>query len=455
MSLAGPQPVSSNPALRLFQDLRGERAATVPFPPGETDFNIKRTRQVLHDPLGVLLPAYERYGPIFTLRLFHGKTVFMLGPEANHYMLVSHARNFSWRDGHFGDLIPLLGDGLLTIDGEFHRRSRKIMLPAFHRERITAATETMVEEAEAAIGGWRAGDELDLYHWTRALALRIAMRALFGFDPSIAAGTHDAAEQFERALSFWSREYILQIARGPRTPWAQMRKARAALDALIYSEIDRRRKSGERGMDILSLLLDAEDEDGQRLSKTHLRDEVMTLLFAGHDTTTSTITFLFYELSRAANGAEWADRAANDPADLELCLDETLRLYPPAWIGPRRAIDSFEFNGHTCPAAAYVNYVSWASHRLPDVWDEPTTFRPERFAPGEHEKIPKGAYVPFGAGSRTCIGMRFGQQEIRVLAGRILRDFRLDVPPDYRLRIRQSPTIGPKDGLPVRLRAAA
>ncbi len=294
-------------------------------------------------------------------------------------------------------------------------------------------------------------NEPDLYAWTRGLALRIAMRALFGFDPDVAAGRLDAAEQFERALGFWSKSYWLQVMRGPGTPFARMQRARAALDDLIYTEIGRRRRSGERGEDILSLLLDASDDEGGQLSDQHIRDEVMTLMFAGHDTTTSTVAFLFYELARAP---EWADRAANDPAALELCLDETLRLYPPAWIGPRRAVHDFEFAGHTVPAKAFVNYCSWASHRLPDVWEEPHAFKPERFAPGARETIPKGAYVPFGGGSRTCIGMRFGQQEIRVIAKRILRDFRLDLPADHRLRIRQMPTIGPQDGLPVRVRAA-
>src|SRR5205085_11861475 len=109
------------------------------------------------------------------------------GPEANHYMTVSHADNFRWREGSLGDLVPLIGDGLLTIDGEYHRRARRIMLPAFHRDRIAAAAETMIAEIERATGDWRPGLELDLYHWTRALALRIAMRALFGFDPDISS----------------------------------------------------------------------------------------------------------------------------------------------------------------------------------------------------------------------------------------------------------------------------
>lgn len=451
MSLAGPQPVSTNPLARLAADLRAERGARVPFPVGATNFSARRTHRALADPLGLLLESYERFGPVFTLRLFHGRVVWMLGPEANHHMTVSHAADFSWREGHMGDLIPLLGDGLLTIDGEFHRRSRRIMLPAFHHERIAALGDLMTSEVDAAIAGWRAETDVDLYGWTRRLALRIALRALFGVDPDRAAGRLDAAEQFERALGFWGRAYILQVLRGPATPWARMQRARHALDRLIYEEIRRRRASGERGEDILSLLLDAADEDGNTLSEQHIRDEVMTLLFAGHDTTTSTVTFLFHELARAP---EWADRAAADPAALELCLDETLRLFPPAWVGPRRSLVDFELAGQSVPAGAFVNYSSWASHRLPDVWEAPDAFRPERFAPGRREQIPKGAYIPFGGGSRTCIGMRFGQQEIRVIAGRILRDFRLELPAGHRLKIRQMPTIGPIGGLPVRIRAA-
>jgi len=174
-------------------------------------------------------------------------------------------------------------------------------------------------------------------------------------------------------------------------------------------------------------------------------------LFAGHDTTTSTVTFLFHELARSP---EWAERAAQSPDDLECCLDETLRKFPPAWVGPRRALADFEFAGHPVPAGAFVNYSSWVSHHLPDVWEDPFAFRPERFAAGARERISKGAYVPFGGGSRTCIGMRFGQQEIRAIASRILRDFRLDLPAGHELGIRQTPTIGPVGGLPVRLRAA-
>src|SRR5437588_7976762 len=277
MALVGPPPMSFNPVRRLASDLLAERRTEVSFPPGETWFSIRRTRGFALDPLTLLLAAYEQFGPVFTMRVFHGNSVFMIGPEANHYMTVSHAANFSWREGHMGDLIPLLGDGLLTIDGEFHRRSRRIMLPAFHHEAIAAALSTMNTEIEGALDGWYDGQRIDLYRWTRRLALRIAMRALFGLNPSV-TGRLDVARKFEQGLGFWARDYFLQVMRGPGTPFNRMQTARRELDELIFSEISRRRASGERGVDLLSLLIDASDEDGEALNDQQIRDEVMTLL---------------------------------------------------------------------------------------------------------------------------------------------------------------------------------
>src|SRR2546425_6052432 len=258
-----PPAATANPLLILWGDWRADRDAEGPFPPGETNFSMARTKHFERDPLSLLLGAYDRYGPVFTLKIFHHNGVFMLGPEANHYMLVSNAKNFLWRTGHMRDLIPLTGDGLLTIDGAFHRTHRRLMLPAFHRERIEAATEVIREEVERGLGDFRAEEVVDLYHWTRRVALRVALRALFGFDPDTArAGGLNAAGEFESALSFYSRDYMLQMLRGPFTPFDQLMRSRRRLDSLIYGEIDRRRATGERGTDVLSLLLDARDEDG-------------------------------------------------------------------------------------------------------------------------------------------------------------------------------------------------
>jgi cytochrome P450 len=470
VALVGPPALlNSKPLTVLLEDLRDERSAEVPFPPGETRFSLSRTRRFANDPLPLLLDAYERFGPVFTLRLFHGNVVFMLGPAANHYITVSHASNFTWRNSHFRDLIGLMGDGLLTIDGDFHRQSRRIMLPAFHREHLAASVDAVFQETTQALAELIPGKSIDLYAWTRHLALRVAMRALFGLDPDgEQAQAIDAAGLFEEALSFYSTDYFLRVLRGRHTPWARLQRAARKLDTLIYADISQRRETGERGQDILSLLLDAHDEDGNTLTDLQIRDEVMTLLFAGHDTTTSTVSFMFYELARQPqivarllaeqdaklDGGEptGAQLMSGELSELEMVLEETLRKYPPAWVGPRRAVESFEFEGHTVPARAFVNYCSWASHHLPDVFPEPEQFRPERFTPEASAAMPRGAYVPFGGGSRMCIGMRFGQLEVRTIATLILSRCTLALPADFQLSIRQMPTISPKDGLPMLVR---
>jgi len=471
MGSVAPDRVTTNPLWWLYQDLRLERQSSGPLPPGELDFSVARTRRFARDPLPAMLEAYRRYGPIFTLRVLHAPVVFMLGPEANHFVTVSHASHFHWREGSLGDLIPFLGDGLLTTDGAAHRQARRIMLPAFHRERIAASADTMLAETDRAMASWRPGATVDLYAWTRELALRIALRALFGLEPERRHDDVDLAAEFERGLSYYGADYFVQALRGPGTPWRRMRRARARLDRVLFAEIARRRRDGERREDVLSLLLDARDEHGATLTDGQVRDQVMTLLFAGHDTTTSTVTFLFYELARQPRvvagllaeqeavltpGAEpTAGQLVSELPRLEMAMDETLRLYPPAWVGPRRVVEGFEFAGHRVPAGARVNYCSWASHHLPEVFADPEAFVPERFAPTAKAALPKGAYVPFGGGSRTCIGMRFGQLEVKAIATSILRRFRLELLPGYELRIREMPTLSPRDGLPVVLRERA
>ncbi len=468
MSLQVPPVASTNPLRKMASDVRAERSAHVALPPGDTSYSLARGRRFMQSPLDELLSAYRRYGPIFTLRLLHAPVVYMIGPEANHYVTVSHAQNFRWREGSMRDLIPLLGDGLLTTDGEVHRRARRLMLPAFHRESIAASLDTMVEETDLALEGWRPGREVDLYDWTRHLALRIAMRALFGFDRDAARHGGDPALQFDEALSYYSHGFVTQQFRGPGSPWGRMLARRRSLDALIYGEIARRRRNDhEAGRDVLSLLVESRGEDGDALSDEQVRDQVMTLLFAGHDTTTSTISFLFHQLARhpaaLARLLEEQDRDLGGRApsavelvgglpELEMAIDETLRLYPAAWVGPRRAVADFEFAGHTVPAGAHVAYCSWASHHLPEVFPDPEAFRPERFSPESRAKLPKGAYVPFGGGSRICLGMRFGQLEIKTIATMILQRFRLELVPAHVLRIRQAPTLSPSGGLPMTVR---
>jgi cytochrome P450 len=465
--VAKPPVMSSSPIDRVVGDLRVEWRGRGRYPPGPGGNTFTRTMKMARDPLPILLSGYEEFGPIFTLRLLHTQVVFMLGPEANHYVTVSHPENFHWRESSFGDLIPLLGDGLLTIDDDYHDHARATMMPAFHREQVAASVEAMIDEATPAIEMLRTGEIVDVYEWMRRLAMRIAMRALLGLDPDEAGKGAAAAEHFERALEFYGIDFALRFLRGPGSPWRKMLASREVLDEIVFAEIAHRRQSPDSGrMDVLSLLLDVRDEAGEGFSDREVRDQLMTLMFAGHDTSTSTLTFLMYELARRPDVIdklqEEQDRVlGRDIPDIEKLerempyldqvLDEVLRLYPPAWIGPRRAVREFEFNGHAVPEGAYLNYCSWASHRIPEFFPEPEAFRPERFERERKAALPRGAYVPFGGGKRICIGKRFGQIEVKLVTTMLLQKLRLDLLPGRTMTVRQMPTLSPKGGLKMRV----
>jgi cytochrome P450 len=461
--------MSPNPVRRVVGDMVEEWRSRGKFPPGPNDFSFGRTHQIAHDPLPILLAAYERYGPIFSMRLLHTRVVFMLGPEANQFVTVAHPENFHWRESSFGDLIPLLGDGLLTIDDDYHDRARAIMLPAFHRRQLDAAVARMAAEADAAIGALRPGQVFDLYDWMRNLAMRIAMRALLGLDPEEAGKGAAAAHHFERALGYYGIDYQWRLVRGPGSPWRRMLASRRVLDEIVFGEIAAARANPDpERMDILGLLIGARGEGGEAFSDREIRDQVMTLMFAGHDTSTSTLTFMMHELARhpdvvaqlvaeqervLGGATPTVEALERELPHLEMVLDEVLRLYPPAWIGPRRAVREFEFGGCTVPRGAYVNYCSWASHRIPAVFPDPEAFIPERFTRERKAALPRGAYVPFGGGQRVCIGKRFGQTEVKLVATMLLQRLRLDALPGRTMTVRQMPTLSPRGGLRMRVLA--
>jgi cytochrome P450 len=462
-----PPVMSTSPVRRIAGDLAVEWAGRGRYPPGPGGNTLTRTLKMARDPLPILLGGYEEYGPIFTLRLLHTQVVFMLGPEANHYVTVSHPENFHWRESSFGDLIPLLGDGLLTVDNGFHDHARATMMPAFHREQVAASVAAMIGEATPLVESLRPGQVIDVYEWMRGLAMRIAMRALLGLDPDEAGKGAAAAHYFERALEFYGIDFALRFVRGPGSPWRKLLASREVLDEIVFTEIAHRRQSPDSGrMDVLSLLLDVRDEAGEGFSDREVRDQLMTLMFAGHDTSTSTLTFMMYELARRPDvveklqeeqdrvlGGETPDieKLEREMPYLDMVLDEVLRLYPPAWIGPRRAVRGYEFNGHTVPKGAYVNYCSWASHRIPEVFPDPEAFNPERFTRERKAELPRGAYVPFGGGKRICIGKRFGQVEVKLVATMLLQRLRLDLLPGRTMTVRQMPTLSPRGGLKMRV----
>jgi cytochrome P450 len=464
LDMRAPPPEPAPSIARALSELYAELRDRPQLPPGEMSFSLARTHRLQRDTLRLMLELYERYGSVYTIRSFLRPLVVMIGPEANHFVTVSGAENFSWRKGMFGEyLAPMIGDGLITTDGEYHDRARLIMMPAFHRRRLDAAVDVMLEEVDRALAGWRPGDAVDIYAWVRELAMAIAMRAVLGLDPAQTGAGREAAALFERMLSYTNAEVWATLLRGPGTPWSHMQVARRDLDRIIDTEIaDRRRRSGAPAEDILSMLI-----DGGGFTDPELRGQVMHMLFGGHDTSSSTLAFLLYELARhpavlarvvaeedavLGGRAPAAEELISGLPELGMAVEETLRLYPPVWFGPRLAVREFEFAGHRIPAGTHILHSSWVTHHLPEVFPDPEAFVPERFTPEARRSIPRGGYLPFGGGQRICIGKRFGQLTVAAIATRVLQHFRVELRAGYELRLEKLPTLSPGNGMPMVLR---
>ncbi len=470
ISAPRPEPMEQRLLQRIGDDIRRERRVRrrAALPPGSLAPSFANTRAIISDPLGLLLEHRRRFGPVFTIRLLHEPIVWAIGAEVNHQILVSDFDAFQWREGRFADLWPLLGDGLLNVDGPYHRDFRMLMLPAFHRDYIAGIAEVMVEEAVTAAERLQDGQVIEVYHWVRELAMRIALRGLLGVEATDGR-EEPLAEAFEASLAIHGEPVLLQLLPLPRTPLARAIAARRRLDALVRAEIEERRRRGDPGRGVLGLLLSATDDSGSALPTGVVRDQAVTLLFAGHDTTTTTFTFLIHELGRnpgvrgavedeltgmIGNRAPSADLLDGQALPvLERSLKETLRCYPAAWVGPRRTTRDVTLAGVPVPAEIGVQYSSWATHHLPELYPDPFRFDPDRFLPEREAALPRGAYVPFGGGSRMCLGKRFGEYELRALAAVLLPRVRFEPCSHEDPRIVTTPTLGPKGGLRFVIRA--
>jgi cytochrome P450 len=470
ISAPGPAPMEMRLLRRIADDVQRERRVRrrAKLPPGSIAPSPSNTRRIISDPLGLLLEHERRFGPVFTIRLLHEPIVWAVGAEVNHQILVGDFDAFSWRDGRFADLWPLLGNGMLNIDGSYHRDFRMLMLPAFHRDHVAGVAERMIEEAIAAAEALVDGQTLEAYYWTRGLALRIALRGLLGLDVS-GGREQPLAKAFEECLAIHGEPIPLQLLLLPGTPLARSIAARRRLNALVRAEVDDRRRRGDPGRGVLGLLLSATDDAGSPLPAPVVRDQAVTLLFAGHDTTTTTFTFLLHELGRTAPARTAVEHeldqvlGARNPTPAELdgvalpvlerTLKETLRCYPAAWVGPRRTTRDVTLGGVPVPAEIGVHYSSWATHHLPQLYPEPFRFDPDRFLPEREAALPRGAYIPFGGGSRMCLGKRFGEYELRALASVLLSRVRLDALSSADPQIVTTPTLGPKGGLRFVVRA--
>jgi cytochrome P450 len=401
--------------------------------------------QFRRDQLAFVTGLHRTYGRAATFYLANLPVTIFFRPAAVRYFLVDNARNFT--NGEFAaELRRLLGSGLLTTDGEVHRRQRRMVQPAFHKRRVESYATTMVAHTEDLVAEWRPGATVDMAREMQRLTLRIVAKALFDVD--LRQESPDLGDWFTQVIEnpvglvFSLRGLPIDL---PFTPYGKNQRARAALDEFVYGLIAQRRREGKDTGDVVSMLLAQRDETGAGLTDTEVRDQTMTLLAAGHETTANALSWTFYLLARhpairARLVAELRDVLGDRPATaddlahlplLDQVVKESLRLYPPAWTQGRRAIEAFELEGYRLPAGSMVMFSQWVIHRLVDIWGDPLVFRPERFAPEAESQIPPGAYFPFGGGPRMCIGMPFANLEARLLLATILRRYTPNLVPSH------------------------
>jgi cytochrome P450 len=440
--------------------------ATASYPPGPRGRLLTGILPELRqDALGTYARYAREYGDCVTLR-FGPSRVFMLShPDLIEEVLVTKASNFT---KHWGLRVAqrILGNGLLTSEGDFWRRQRRLIQPAFTRERIAGYGSTMVKLADRRVAGWRDGETRDVHEDMSQLALEIAAATLFGAD--------DVEEETRRVnkalkdLTAGFGSHFFRIVRFPAyvpTP-GNIRRERAArrLDNIIYDLIRRRREGGPQS-DLLGILLQARDEDdGTRMTDRQVRDEAMTLFLAGHDTTALTLTWGWYLLARhpqvaralAAEADTVLGGRAPTPEDLprlryaDAVTHEIMRLYPSAYLVGRQAIEPCEIAGYRIPAGATVIMSQWVVHHDPRWYDDAEVFRPERWTGGLLRRLPKYAYFPFGGGPRVCIGNHFAMMEAVLVLTAMARNWNFSVPPGE-LPVKPRPAVTLRPAGPIRL----
>jgi len=416
------------------------------------------------DSLGFIEMLAREYGDIVRTRFFYVPACFLYHPDHIEYVLATNSRNFikplSFRTPFFRRLV---GRGLLTSEGDFWRRQRRLAQPAFHRERISSYGRVMVKDAEEMLATWRDGEIRDVHRDMMHLTMKIVTHTLFHVDVT------DDADKVARALSvlvepFGSQATLRWILdnRLPTPANRRFHKVAAQLDEVVYRIISERRAQGDQDHgDLLSMLLQAHDEDGSQMTDQQLRDEVITLFLAGQETTALTLTWAWYLLARhpEAEAMLWQELdealAGRSPeaADMsrlrftEMVVKESMRLYPPAYVVGREAVEECEIGGFYVPPRMQVFMPTWVVHRDPRFFETPDDFRPQRWTPEFINSLPKYAYFPFGGGPRLCIGNLFAMMEIVLLIATIARNFRLSRVTDHPVQLQPAMSLRPRNGI--------
>ena len=426
--------------------------------------------QVLRDPLGTLEHIARKYGDIVTIPIVSDTRILLNHPDYIEQVTVIQQSKF-----HKSKLTKdvtgrLLGEGLLISEGDFWRRQRRLAQPAFQRHRINEYAATMLESAEVHSRKWKDSEERDIAHEMMALTLEIAVRTLFG------TTLPGEARQVALSLEFLMR-YSLRRARSPfklpeKWPTPSNRRAEREiqfLDSLVYRIIDKRKKLGNANEhnDLLSLLMAAMDEDGSQMTPKQLRDEIMTLFMAGHETTALTLSWAWYLLSKNPAAETRLHEELRDvlagrlPTIADLgrlpylrgVVNEVLRLYPPAYILARTSIAPCTIGGYDLPAGSTIILSQWVTHHDPRFFADPDAFLPERWLDGLEDRLPAGAYFPFGDGPRRCIGQNFALMEVVLVMATIAQKFQFRLATARKIVPDPLVTLRPRNGIPMRIDA--
>lgn len=417
------------------------------------------------NPLAFLEAVAHEYGDIAYFKFGPQDVFFLNHPDYIRDVLVTHHQNFV-KGLALQRSKRLLGEGLLTSEGDFHRRQRRLAQPAFHRQRIAGYGAIMTEYAARTRERWRDGEALDVSQEMMRLTLGIVGKTLF--DTDVESETQEVSEALTAIMEMFNSLVLPFFELLERLPLPQNRRfkrARERLDTIIYRMIDERRRSGEDHGDLLSMLLSARDEEvgdgADRMSNTEVRDEALTILLAGHETTANALTWTWYLLSQhpdieaklhAELDAVLGSRlpALADVGQLsytEMVLAESMRLYPPAWALGRMAINDYEVGGYVAPAGSLVLVSQYVMHRDGRYFPEPQRFDPERWTPSAREARPQFSYFPFGGGPRRCIGEAFAWMEGMLLIATLAQQWRLRLVPGYPVALHPVITLRPKHGM--------
>jgi cytochrome P450 len=415
------------------------------------------------DRFGFFTRLAREYGDLVYFKLGPQPAFLLNNPDYIRDVLITHNKNFMKSEGAQRSK-RLLGDGLATSEGEVHLRQRRLMQPSFHRQQIAAYAATMVEYAARMRAGWKDGETLEVSREMMRLTLAIASKTFF--DADVDSEADEIGDAFTEAISlfhFLALPYSRFLEKLPLPVMRRFQNARERLDATIYRMIEERRRSDSERSDLLSLLIRARDEegDGKGMTDEQLRDEMMTIFFAGHETTANGLTWTWYLLSQnpeveARLHREIAEvlqgrlATAEDYPKLkytEMVIAESMRLYPPAWVTARRAVDDYQINDYFIPARSILLMSQWLMHRNEKYYPDPLKFDPERWRPEAREARPKFSYFPFGGGPRVCIGEHFAWMEGVLVLATLAQRWQLRLVEGHPVEAQPIVTLRPKYGM--------